>query len=69
LLRERDLRVRAFVHNLDDRATRLAEQRAEVVHGDLLDFDAVSSAMIGITAAYLNNPIAPGLLEATATFA
>jgi NAD(P)H dehydrogenase (quinone) len=47
LLRERGFRVRALVHNLDDRATRLRELGAEVVQGDLLNFDAVSSALVG----------------------
>ncbi len=70
LLRERGFRVRAFAHALDDRATRLREQGAEVVQGDLLDFDAVSSAMVGVTAAYFCYPIdPPRLLEATAIFA
>jgi NAD(P)H dehydrogenase (quinone) len=40
------------------------------VHGDLLDFDAVSSAMVGVAAAYFCYPIyPPRLLEATAIFA
>jgi NAD(P)H dehydrogenase (quinone) len=69
LLRERGLRVRAFVHALDDRADRLAEQGAEVVQGDLLDFPNVSAATAGVTAAYFNYPIRPGLIEATANFA
>src|ERR1700694_2122683 len=70
LLRQRGFRVRAFVHTLDDRATRLQEQGAEVIHGDLLDFDAVSSAMVGVTAAYFCYPIdPPRLLDATAIFA
>ena len=70
LLRERGFRVRAFVHTLDDRATRLHEQGAEVVQGDLLNFDAVSSALVGVSAAYFCYPIdPPRLLEATAIFA
>jgi NAD(P)H dehydrogenase (quinone) len=70
LLRERGFRVRAFVHTLDDRATRLHGLGAEVVQGDLLDFDAVSSAVVGVTAAYFCYPIdPPRLLEATAIFA
>lgn len=69
LLRERGLRVRAFVHALDDRADRLAEQGAEVVQGDLLDFPAVSAATTGVTAAYFVYPIRSGLLEASANFA
>src|SRR5271163_3221226 len=70
LLRERGFRIRAFVHTLDDRATRLQELGAEVVQGDLLDFDAVSSAVVGVTAAYFCcPPDPPRLLEATAIFA
>jgi NAD(P)H dehydrogenase (quinone) len=70
LLRERGFRVRALVHTLNDRATRLHGLGAEVVQGDLLDFDAVSSAMVGVTAAYFCYPIdPPRLLEATAIFA
>ncbi|QKV81763.1 NmrA family NAD(P)-binding protein [Amycolatopsis sp. Hca4] len=59
--------VRALVHRADDRANRLARAGAEVVVADLLDLDAVSRAANGIDAAYLTYPIAPGLLEATAT--
>jgi len=69
LLREGGHRVRAFVHTLDDRSTPLREQGAEVVVGDLHDFPTVSAAMTGVTAAYFNYPVAPGLVEATATFA
>src|ERR1700687_2269802 len=70
LLRERGFRVRAFVHTLDDRATRLQEQGAEIIQGDLLDFDTVSSATVGVTAAYFCYPIdPPRLLDATAIFA
>jgi NAD(P)H dehydrogenase (quinone) len=69
LLREQDLPVRALVHTLDGRAERLAEQGAEVVQGDLLDFPSVSAATVGVTAAYLTYPIHPGLIEATSNFA
>ncbi|HTZ12925.1 MAG TPA: NmrA family NAD(P)-binding protein [Mycobacterium sp.] len=69
LLREEGLPVRALVHTLDDRAERLAEQGADVVQGDLLDFPSVSAAMVGVTAAYLTYPIHPGLIEATSNFA
>jgi len=57
------------VHSLDDRATRLSEQGAEVVRGDLLDFHSISAATAGVTAAYFNYPISPGLIEATVNFA
>jgi NAD(P)H dehydrogenase (quinone) len=69
LLRERGIPVRALVHTLDDRAGELRELGAEVVQGDLLDFPAVSAATAGVTAAYFNYPVAPGLVEATANFA
>jgi uncharacterized protein YbjT (DUF2867 family) len=69
LLREEGLRVRALVHTLDDRAARLSEQGAEVVQGDLLDFHSVSAATVGVTAAYFNYPIVPGLVDATVNFA
>src|ERR1700741_4257118 len=69
LLRERGLRVRALVHSVDERADRLRELGAEVVQGDLLDFPAVGAATVGVTAAYFNYPIRPGLIEATANFA
>lgn len=69
LLIARGHSVRAFVHRQDDRANRLAAQGAEIVVGDLLDPDAVSRALQGVTGAYLCYPIAPGLVEATAYFA
>ncbi|GAB3966113.1 NAD(P)H-binding protein [Actinoallomurus acanthiterrae] len=59
--------VRALVHRTDDRSDRLAAAGAEVVVGDLLDLDAVARATEGIDAVYLTYPIAPGLIEATAT--
>src|ERR1700743_1196417 len=69
LLTERGHRVRALVHHVDDRADRLSDLGAEVVQGDLLDFPAVSAATAGVSAAYFNYPVAPGLVEATANFA
>src|SRR6476659_1890703 len=69
LLRERGLRVRAFVHARDDRVDRLAELGAEIVQGDLLNFHSISAATAGVTAAYFNYPIGSGLIEATANFA
>jgi uncharacterized protein YbjT (DUF2867 family) len=62
--------VRALVHQRDARSEQLSALGAEVVQGDLLDFDAVSEAMTGITGAYFVYPIqVPGILEATAFFA
>jgi NAD(P)H dehydrogenase (quinone) len=70
LLRQAGHRVRAFVHKVDSRSQSLEDLGAEVVAGDLLDFEAVSSAMAGVRAAYFCYPIAPGgVLQATAIFA
>jgi NAD(P)H dehydrogenase (quinone) len=69
LLLERGHRVRALVRRFDDRAAKLRDGGAEVVVGDLHDIDAVREATEGVRAAYFVYPIAPGLLEATTTFA
>lgn len=62
--------VRALVHKRDARSEQLSAQGAEIVVGDLSDFDAVTAALQGITAAYFVYPIqVPGILEATAFFA
>src|SRR5690348_11237526 len=62
--------VRALVHKKDARSEQLSPQGVEVVQGDVLDFDSVSTALKGITGAYFNFPIqVPGILEATAFFA
>jgi uncharacterized protein YbjT (DUF2867 family) len=69
-LRERGIRVRALVRRVDERSEHLEGLGAEVVQGDLLDFNDVSSAVTGVAAAYFCYPIDPGrLLEATAIFA
>jgi NAD(P)H dehydrogenase (quinone) len=65
----RGLPVRAFVRHDDDRAAELEALGADVVVGDLHDFDAVRAALEGVTAAYFTYPLAEGLLEATTTFA
>jgi uncharacterized protein YbjT (DUF2867 family) len=59
--------VRTLVHRTGDRADRLAEAGAEVVVGDLLDIHALARATKDVEAVYLTYPIAPGLMEATAT--
>ena len=69
LLVERGHRVRAFIHRDDDRSRQLTAAGAEIVVGDLLDFHDVSSALRGVSGAYFCYPIAPGLLDATVTFA
>ncbi len=69
LLLARGHAVRAFVHRRDGRADRLAALGAAVVEGDLLDLAALRTATAGIDGAYFCHPIAPGLVEATASFA
>jgi uncharacterized protein YbjT (DUF2867 family) len=69
LLLERGHRVRALVHRFDDRAAKLRDSGAEVIVGDLNRIDDVRNAAEGARAAYFVYPIAPGLLEATTTFA
>jgi NAD(P)H dehydrogenase (quinone) len=62
--------VRALVHKADARSEQLSAQGAEIIQGDLSDFESVSEALKGITGAYFVYPIqAPGILEATAFFA
>ena len=62
-------RVRAFVHSEDERSVALAAQGAEIVRGDLLDFEAVRSALDGTQGAYFVYPIMSGILQASAYFA
>ncbi len=45
-LLEQGRQVRAFVHRGDERSEHLRRLGAEVVVGDLLDFDAVRNALI-----------------------
>jgi NAD(P)H dehydrogenase (quinone) len=62
--------VKALVHQVDERSKKLSSQGVEIVQGDLSDFEAVSKALQGITAAYFVFPVkVPGVLEATAFFA
>lgn len=61
--------VRALVHQDDVRADQLRAMGAEIVVGDLLDFDSVRGALDGIDAAYFVYPIKPQLLDATVYFA
>src|SRR5271169_4985828 len=61
--------VRALAHRQDERSKKLEDQGVEVVHGDLLDFGQVRSALRGVQRAYFVYPIRPGILQATAYFA
>src|SRR5215469_2319478 len=68
-LLEAGVKVRAFVHRQDERSAALNALGAELVTGDLLDFEAVRKAMEGVKGAYFVYPIKPGILQATAYFA
>jgi len=69
-LLSRGSKVRAFVHNDDDRAAALRASGVEVVLGDLLDNDAVQKAVQGVTSAYFVYPVMqPQLVDASAYFA
>jgi uncharacterized protein YbjT (DUF2867 family) len=69
LLLDKARQVRAFVHREDERSDALRKRGAEVVVGDLLDFDTVRRALQGVSRAYFVYPIRPGLIQATAQFA
>jgi uncharacterized protein YbjT (DUF2867 family) len=69
LLLARGHRVRAMVHRDDERSRALAAAGAEVVQADFLDLDGVTSALQGVSGAYLCYPIRDGLVEATVNFA
>ena len=68
-LLEAGVNVRAFTHRDDERAEALRKLGAQVVIGNILDFQAVRGAVEGVEAAYFVFPIMPGILQATAYFA
>ena len=69
LLLDKGREVRTFVHREDERSDALRRRGAEVIVGDLLDFDRVRDALRGVSGAYFVYPIRPGLVQATAQFA
>jgi NAD(P)H dehydrogenase (quinone) len=68
-LLEAGAEVRAFVHREDERSAALSALGAEIVKGDLLDFEGVRAALEGTQGAYFVYPIMPGILQATGYFA
>ncbi|MBU6396400.1 MAG: NmrA family NAD(P)-binding protein [Sphingomonadales bacterium] len=62
-------KVRAMVHRRDARAAALERAGAEVVTGDLFDFDSVEDALKGVSRAYFAAPMHPFALHAAAGFA
>jgi uncharacterized protein YbjT (DUF2867 family) len=69
MLLARGIPVRAFVHTIDERSERLRALGAEVVEGDLLDFQSVRRALRGVASVYFAYPVQAGLLDATAIMA
>ena len=61
--------VRAFVHREDERSEALHKLGAEIITGNILDFESVRAAVEGVEGAYFVFPIMPGILQATAYFA
>jgi uncharacterized protein YbjT (DUF2867 family) len=68
-LLEKNLAVRVLAHRPDQQSEQLQQAGAEVVFGDLLDFDSVRAALSGVNRAYFCYPISPGIVQATAQFA
>src|SRR6201992_2236849 len=65
----RGIRVRAFVHKIDERSERLRALGAEVFEGDFLDIRSVQRAAEGTSAIYFAYPVQDGLMDATAAMA
>jgi len=63
------LPVRAFVHHDNDRSAALKALGAQIVVGDVGDFNTVRAALEGVRRAYFTYPLADSLLAATTTFA
>lgn len=68
-LLEKGHKVRALVHQIDDRSRTLADLGAEVVEGNFLNLDSICAAMKGVQRAYFCYPIVPGIIQATTYFA
>jgi NAD(P)H dehydrogenase (quinone) len=69
LLIEKGHSVRALVHREDWRSDALKALGAEIIIGDLHDFETVAKVLKGTDGAYFCYPIKPGLIQATAYFA
>jgi uncharacterized protein YbjT (DUF2867 family) len=58
-LLERGVRVRAFVHRIDDRAEHLRAVGAEGIEGDFLDIQSVQRAVRGVSSIYFASSPSP----------
>src|SRR5437667_3262963 len=65
LLLKRGVKVRAFVHGIDERSEHLRALGAEVVAGDFLDYRSVERAVQGVSSIYFAYPVESGFLDAT----
>ena len=61
---ERGASVRALAHREDERSRELQQRGAEVVYGNLLNFDAMRSALAEVDRTYFCYPISPGIVQA-----
>jgi len=69
MLLRRGVRVRAFVHRIDERSDRLKSLGAEIFLGDFLDVRSVEQAAKGVSSIYFAYPVQDGLADATAAVA
>jgi uncharacterized protein YbjT (DUF2867 family) len=69
LLLARGIPVRALVREMDERADTLRALGADVIEGDLLDYQSIERAVRGVSTVYFAYPVQPGLLQATAIMA
>jgi NAD(P)H dehydrogenase (quinone) len=68
-LLEAGVNVRAFVHSEDQRSESIRKLGAEIVTGNILDFESIRAAVEGVEGAYFEFPIMPGIHQATTYFA
>ena len=69
MLLKRDVRVRAFVRQIDERSDRLKSLGAEIFVGDFLDVRSVEQAAKDVSSIYFAYPVQDGLADATAAMA
>jgi uncharacterized protein YbjT (DUF2867 family) len=69
MLLARDVPVRAFVRQIDERSDRLKSLGAEILVGDFLDVRSVEQAAKDVSSIYFAYPVQDGLAEATAAMA
>lgn len=66
---EKKAEVRALVRKSDERSDRLKKLGAEVVTGDMMNYQDMKTALSGIDSVYFCYPTSDRVLEATAVFA